>query len=106
MPADQVLCPPQPPEALTHAPGTVTAPGKAVKGGGGARVITVWAGESGRRRRGPEGEGNKDAQGIGDCTSMVGAGDGKHSCFVSTSKPLTLEYLKLLIKHLLACRMT
>ena len=33
------------PEALTHTPGTVIAPGKAVKGGGGAGVITVWAGE-------------------------------------------------------------
>lgn len=46
---------PGPPEALTHTPGTVIAPGKAVKGGGGARVITVWAVErvekegSGRR---------------------------------------------------------
>lgn len=42
---DQVPCSAQTPEALTHTPGTVIALGKAIKGGGGARVITVWAGE-------------------------------------------------------------
>lgn len=53
--AEQAPRSPQPPEALTLTPGTVISPGKAVKGGGRARVITVWAGEgvekegSGRR---------------------------------------------------------
>lgn len=42
---DQVPRSPQTPEALRHTPGMVIAPGKAIKGGGGARVITVWAGE-------------------------------------------------------------
>lgn len=84
--ADQVLCSPQTPEALTHTPGKAVAPGRAVKGGGGARVITVWAGE-GVRRRGPGGVGNKDAQGKGDCTRMLGGGDGKQSCLVSILSP-------------------
>lgn len=77
---------PQTSEALTHTLETVSAPGKAVKGGGGARVITVWAGE-GVEKEGSQGEGNKDARGTGDCTSMLGAAGRKQSCFVSISKP-------------------
>lgn len=49
-------------------------------------MITVWAGE-GVRRRGPGGVGNKDAQGKGDCTRMLGGGDGKQSCLVSILSP-------------------
>lgn len=49
-------------------------------------MITVWAGE-GVEKEGSRGEGNKDAQGTGDCTSMLGAAGGKQSCFVSISKP-------------------
>lgn len=49
-------------------------------------MVTVWAGE-GAEKEGPGGAGNKDAQGTGDCTSTLGAGGGKQSCFVSISKP-------------------
>ena len=47
---------PSDPRSSNRTLGTVIAPGKAVEGRGGARVITVWAGEGaekeGYRRRG------------------------------------------------------
>lgn len=83
---DQVPCSPQTPEALRHTPGTGIAPGKALKGGGGASEITVWAGE------GVEKEGSGEERAIKmpteRATVRVCCGwDGKQSCLVSISKP-------------------
>lgn len=93
---------PRPPEALTHTPGTVIAPGKAVKGGGGARVITVWAVEC-------VGKGVREERAVTMPreSAIVCWGLEMESLALSALlRPPTLEYLKLLIKHLLVCRMT
>lgn len=72
-------------EALTPTPGTAIAPGNAVKGGGGARGVTVWAGEGAEKEGVREERARKMPGELAMAPGCGGAGGGKQSCFVTIS---------------------
>lgn len=74
------------------------APGKTVKGGGGARVITVWAGE-GVTKEGSRRRKQYRCPRNWRLYKHVGAGVGSRVALSAFLSPRTLEYLKLLITY-------